>query len=456
MSVVDAIERQRHFFESGQTRSLEFRREQLNKFKIMLKDNEKLLMESIHSDFKKSSFETYTTELALVYLEIDEALKKLKKWTSRKKVRHNLVNLPGQSYILPEPLGICLVIGAWNYPIQLSLAPAVAVLAAGNTVILKPSELPSNTSHTLAQLIKTYFAPGLFSVIEGGVPETTELLQQKFDKIFFTGSVAVGRIVYEAAARQLTPVTLELGGKSPAIIAPDADIKITAKRITWGKFLNAGQTCIAPDYVLVHKSLADVFTRAMVDEIKKSDYHIDNDNYVQIINEQHFDRLVSLINAHNVYHGGAYNKTDRTIEPTLLTKVHLDDEIMEDEIFGPLLPIIVYEDIDEILEYVNSKPKPLACYIFTRDAKIKDKVIQNISFGGGVVNDTLLHISNTHLPFGGVGDSGIGKYHGYEGFRTFSHFKSIMEKRFFYEPDLRFSPYSSGKLNWIKRLLGLS
>ena len=411
--------------------------------------------EAIYADFGKSPFETFTNEFGLVFLDIDEACSKLKKWAKRKRVRTNWVNFPAKSYIIPEPLGVSLIIGAWNYPYQLSLAPAIAAIAAGNTVILKPSELPSNTSRILAELINNSFDPGFFRVIEGGIDETTVLLEQRFDKIFFTGSTNVGRIVYQAAAKHLTPVTLELGGKSPAIFTEGANLKMGIKRLIWAKFLNSGQTCIAPDYVLLPKNMKDAFLKLAKAEIEQAAYSVENGNYIQIINDRNVERLKKLIDKEKIYYGGEVLEEERIIQPTLMQDVTFGDMVMQEEIFGPILPVITYDSLDEVISEVKKREKPLSCYVFTNNTSIKKKLLNELSFGGGAVNEALMHISNSRLPFGGVGQSGMGSYHGEAGFKTFSHYKSVLEKATWFETKLKYPPYSEGKLKWIKRLMGM-
>lgn len=450
----EVVALQNKFFHTNATKDVDFRIAQLRKLESLIRENEDLLHEAIYKDFKKSVFENYTTEISLLYHDIKEAIKKVKKWSKKKRVRTNLVNLPARSYIIPEPLGTALIIGAWNYPYQLSFAPVIAAIAAGNTVVLKPSELPVHTSNAMAKMINDNFEPNFFRVIEGGVPETTALLNQKFDKIFFTGSVAVGKIIYRAAAENLTPVTLELGGKSPAIITEDCNLKITVKRLIWGKFLNAGQTCIAPDYVVVHKSIKKQFLELAKEEIEKSKFLVEEDNYVQIINDANVSRLISLIDADKVYTGGKYNIDTRIIEPTILTDVIFGDKVMEEEIFGPILPVIEYEDLNAVIAIIKERPKPLACYVFTSDTESRKKILHEISFGGGAVNDTVMHIANSNMGFGGVGESGIGSYHGEHGFRAFSHYKGILDKATWIEPELKYHPHTKSKLKWIKRLIG--
>lgn len=451
----EILEKQRHFFNSNQTKDLNFRIEQLQKLKTLLLSNQNQLNEAIYADFGKSPFETFTNEFGLVFLDIDEACSQLKKWAKWKRVRTNWVNFPAKSYLIPEPLGVSLIIGAWNYPYQLSLAPAVAAIAAGNTVILKPSELPSNTSHILAKLINDSFDPAFFKVVEGGIDETTALLEERFDKIFFTGSTNVGRIVYQAAAKHLTPVTLELGGKSPAIFTEGANLKMGIKRLIWAKFLNSGQTCIAPDYVLLPKRMKDEFLKLAKAEIEQASYSMENGNYIQIINNRNLERLKKLIDKEKIYFGGEILEEKRIIQPTLMQDVTFDDAIMQEEIFGPILPVITYDSLEEAVSEIKKREKPLSCYIFTHDAAIRNKLLHELSFGGGAVNEAIMHISNSRLPFGGVGHSGMGSYHGEAGFKTFSHYKSVLQKATWFETKLKYSPYSEGKLKWIKRLMGL-
>ena len=412
------------------------------------------MFEAIYRDFKKAKFETYTTELSLLYSEIETALSQLNSWSKKKRVRTNFANFPAKSYIIPEPLGVVLVIGAWNYPYQLAIAPAIAALTAGNTVILKPSEIAFHSSAIMAKIINESFDAAVFYVQEGGVPETTTLLELPFDKIFFTGSTAVGKIVYQAAAKNLTPVTLELGGKSPTFVCKDADLEITAKRMVWAKFLNAGQTCIAPDYVLVEETIKTSFLKAIVRELKKTNYCIVNENYVQIINDRNFERLKKLIDPNKIYYGGKTDKTERLIYPTILDNCTFDDLVMQEEIFGPILPIISFTSLDEALAKVKEREKPLSCYVFTSSYAIQHKIENELSFGGGAINDAIMHISNDKMPFGGVGASGMGNYHGKFGFDTFSHFKSILNKPTWLEFNFKYSPYTEWKQKIIKMLLG--
>lgn len=447
------VDRQREFFNTHATKDLNFRLDQLKKLEIALKDNEAKIYEAIYKDFKKSKFEMYLGELALIYSHIRGARKNLKNWSRVRSVNTNLLNFPGKSYIIPEPLGVCLVISAWNYPFGLSLSPVVAAIAAGNTVIIKPSELTNNTSSVMASIIHDHFDPSYLKVVEGGVPETTELLDQRFDKIFFTGSTHTGKIIYQAAAKHLTPVTLELGGKSPAFVAKDCNLKMTVKRLVWAKFLNAGQTCIAPDYVLVDRSIESKFLERVKIEIEKEMISIENGNFTQIVNQQHFDRLSQLIDSERIYYGGKTIASNRYIQPTVLQNITFNDAIMDEEIFGPILPVISYNDINDAITKVNGMHKPLSCYVFSKDRKIKKKILKEISFGGGAINDAVMHITNHNLPFGGVGYSGIGNYHGEAGFKTFSHFKGILEKPTWFELPLKYYPHTMKKLKWIKQII---
>lgn len=446
------INSQRDFFQTNATKDFNFRIQQLRKLETVLKKNEALLDAAIYSDFNKSSFENYATELGIVYHDINLACKKLKRWGRIKRVKTNMLNFPARSYIVPEPLGVSLIIGAWNYPYQLSLSPAIASIAAGNTIVLKPSELPSETSKILAKIVNDNFEANFFRIIEGGIKKTTALLNQQFDKIFFTGSVAVGKIVYQAAAKNLTPVTLELGGKSPAIFDEKCNLKISVKRLIWAKFLNAGQTCIAPDYVFIHEKIKEDFLKQVKIEIEKSNFSVENKNYVQIINKKNMQRLIDLIDQDKVYLGGDFNMRKRHISPTVMTNITFEDAVMKDEIFGPILPIISYANLDEVILKIKSRPKPLSCYVFTKNKKNKWRILNEISFGGGAVNDAIMHISNSSLPFGGVGESGIGSYHGENGFKTFSHYKGILDKSTWIEPNIKYSPLTSTKLKLIKLL----
>jgi aldehyde dehydrogenase (NAD+) len=448
-------DKQRAYFSQNHTKPVEFRIQQLKKLKELLKTNEKLLYDAIYLDYKKSGFDTYLTEFAVPINELDIAISHLKRWAKIKRVRTDMVNFPGSSYIIPEPLGVCLVIGAWNYPINLTLTPMISAIAAGNTVVLKPSELTVNTSAALARVINEHFDPAFLTVVEGGIAETTALLDNQFDKIFFTGSASVGKIVYQAAARHLTPVTLELGGKSPAIIEKDANLNMAAKRLVWAKFLNAGQTCIAPDYVLVHQSIEKDFLEKLKVEIQQSEFSLTNGNYVQIINEKNLDRIKGLVQPDKIYFGGKADTEQRTMSPTILSNVSPTDKVMDEEIFGPVLPVISYKDLENAITLIKSKPKPLSLYLFTNNDIIRKKILSEVSFGGGAVNDAVMHFSNSSLPFGGVGNSGMGSYHGKAGFDTFTHYKSVFQKPNWLELNLKYYPHTKRKLKLIKFVMGM-
>ncbi|MBP6378581.1 MAG: aldehyde dehydrogenase, partial [Kaistella sp.] len=428
MNFEEILADQRTFFNSLKTRPLQFRKRNLEKLREVIRKNEDFLYEAVYKDFSKSKFDTYTTEISFVLKDIEYYLKNLNSLAKPKKVKTNLVNQLGKSRIYTDPLGCTLVIGAWNYPYQLSLSPMIAALAAGNTCIVKPSEVAEHTMKAMAKIINENFPKEYLFVVEGGVEEITEILKLKFDKIFFTGSTKVGQIVYEAAAKNLTPVTLELGGKSPAIVTANADFEVAAKRIVWGKFLNAGQTCVAPDYILVDEKVKDSFLDALRAQIIKFDYQPGAEHYTQIINQRNFERLIRFIDREKVYLGGNYDLQKKYIEPTVLHNINWDDKVMQDEIFGPILPVLTFKNFNEALLTICEKDKPLAAYLFTKNSEEKEQFKSKISFGGGCINDVVMHLSNDHLPFGGVGNSGIGNYHGKFGFETFSHQKSVLER----------------------------
>ncbi len=430
-------EKQRAYFNSNATKSVTFRVEQLKRLRSILKANESAIFEAIYSDYQKSEFDSFLTEFLVLYDDLEIAIRKVSRWAKTRRARTNLLNWPSSSYIIPEPLGVTLVIGAWNYPIQLSLTPVVASMAAGNTIILKPSELCSATSRITAKLINENFAPDYFKVVEGGIPETTDLLEQNFD-----------------AAKHLTPVTLELGGKSPVIVTPDCELDISVKRLVWAKFLNAGQTCIAPDYVIVHESVEKAFIEKVKQEIKASNLSIANGNYVQIINERNTARIIGLIDQAKVVLGGDSSLTERYIAPTLMTGVEFSDRIMSEEIFGPVLPVLRYSDLDAAIAQIKLRPKPLSLYLFTNDRDTREKILREVSFGGGCVNDAIMHLANGNLPFGGVGASGMGRYHGEAGFQGFSHYKSVLDKPVWFEPSVKYFPHTSLKLRLLRWLAG--
>lgn len=453
MDFATIFQSQKEFFNSHQTKNVAFRKETLLKLKNLLKASEERLYDAIYKDFRKGRFDTFLTELNLVYNEIDFFLKNLDTLSKPKKVKTSLSLQPGKSHIYYDPLGVTLIIGAWNYPYQLTLSPMVSAIAAGNTSIIKPSELPENTMHLLAELINNNFPMEYLYVAEGGIPETTELLNFRFDKIFFTGSPKVGKIVYEAAAKNLVPVTLELGGKSPSIVTETADLEVAAKRLVWGKFLNSGQTCIAPDYLFVQESVKPKLMKLMKEKLDEINYSENAEHYTSIINKRNFERVLNLIDESKIIYGGKYNEETLYMEPTVLDRVRWEDAVMQEEIFGPVFPVISYIDYDEVLKKIIEGEKPLAAYLFTKNREEKDKLLHWVSFGGGCINDTLMHITSDYLPFGGVGNSGIGNYHGEFGFLTFSHQKSVVEKANWGEPDWKYPPYTDKKMNWLKKVM---
>ena len=449
------LSEQKRFFKDNQTRDIKFRKAQLRNLLHILAKNEQTLIDAAWKDLHKSEFETIVTEMALVYGEIKLAIRKLRRWSKPKSVITNLANLPGSSQIIPEPFGSALVIGAWNYPYLLTLGPVIGAMAAGNTVLLKPSELTPTCSTALAKILNDAFDPRYLMVVEGGVPETQALLKEKFDYIFFTGSTRVGKIVYKAAAENLTPVTLELGGKSPCIVDKDAPLKVTAKRIVWGKFINAGQTCIAPDYLMVHESVKEKLLEYMkgyiIDFYGKDPKQ--SPDMLRIVNRPNFQRLKNMILPEKVFTGGETDENELYISPTILHNVDWNDEVMQDEIFGPILPVLTFNDFFKEVENLKQKQKPLALYYFGKNKGRQKMILNEISFGGGTINDTIMHISNTNLPFGGTGNSGLGNYHGKAGFDTFSHHKSVMKRATWIDIPLRYAPYSKGKLAMVKKVL---
>lgn len=453
MEIQEVVSKQKAFFKTQQTKNIRFRKMYLEKLRDVILQNENLLYEAIYKDFGKSKFDTFTTEISFILNDIKYYLKNLKSLSKPKKVRTNLANQFGKSRIHSEPLGNILVIGAWNYPYQLSISPIVAALAAGNCCILKPSEIAENTMKVMAKIINENFPPEYLYAYEGGIDETTELLKLKFDKIFFTGSTKVGNIVYKAAAENLTPVVLELGGKSPAIITKDANLEVAAKRIVWGKFLNAGQTCVAPDYLLVEESIQEQFLEMLRKNIQQFKYEPQSEHYTKIINQKNFQRLIKLIEQDKIYFGGNSDEEKRYIEPTILTNINWKDEVMQEEIFGPILPVISFTNFNLILNEIIELEKPLAAYLFTNNSEEKENFKNKLSFGGGCINDVIMHLGNESLPFGGVGNSGIGNYHGKFGFETFSHQKAVLQRATWGEPDIKYPPYSEKKLGWIKRLM---
>ena len=454
-TIAGTVVRLRATYNSRVTRPLDWRRQQLQAMINMLEENEGEFLEALKIDLGKPTAEAFITDLAFVTGEIKLMLKNLTKWNATEKVATPLVAMPAKSVLIPEPLGVVCVIAPWNYPVQLLLVPAAGAIAAGNTVILKPSEVSPNVSAVLARFIPKYMDKDAVAIIEGGVPETTALLAQKFDHIFYTGNGKIGRVVMAAAAVNLTPVTLELGGKSPVIVDKSANIEVAARRVAWGKWLNAGQTCVAPDYVLVDETVQDKFVDALRTSIK--DFYGANphtsDSYGRIVSPRHFDRLVSLMNGGTVIVGGESATQDRYIAPTVLGDVKLDSALMQEEIFGPLLPIIAVKGTDEAIAFITERDHPLALYVFAEDTAVVDTVLDRTTAGGVTVNGTLLHLTSPNLPFGGIGESGMGGYHGKSGVRIFQHMKPVLKRGTRIDPKMTYPPYTARKLKIFRRVL---
>jgi aldehyde dehydrogenase (NAD+) len=454
LSITEVVCKQRDFFNTGQTKELDFRIAQLKTIKQLIIDHETEIIEALKADLHKPECEAFLSEISLIAKEIDYALKHIKTWNKPQKAAVPWQFLPASAQIHPEPLGIVLIIGAWNYPIQLIISPLVGAIAAGNCAILKPSELAYHTSRILAEIISKKFDPAYIAVIEGDVETSQKLLLEKFDHIFFTGSKDVGKIIMKAAAKYLTPVTLELGGKSPCIIDYDIHIEHTIRRIIWGKFANAGQTCIAPDYLLVNKKIKDKLLAGIQKCLKEfyGDNPAKSSDYARIISPKHFERLANFLKNGKIIIGGESNPEERYIAPTVIDNVSWDDPIMQEEIFGPILPVIEYSEISEAIALINSRPKPLALYLFTQNKNLQKRVLQETSSGGVCINDTVKHFAASSLPFGGVGDSGIGNYHGKASFDTFSHYKSVLYKPFWLDLKLLYPPYQN-KLSLLKQIM---
>lgn len=441
------------FFNTQQTKDISFRKEQLKKLSKAIKSYESDILEALYTDLGKNKVEAYATEIGITLKSIKNARKELKNWTKTKNVDTPLYLFPTKSYIKKEPYGTVLIIAPFNYPFQLVFEPLIGAIAAGNTAIIKPSELTPNVARVIKRLINETFDANYIEVIEGGIEETQTLIHLPFDYVFFTGSENVGKIVYQAASENLVPVTLELGGKSPVIVDETANIKVASERICFGKFTNAGQTCVAPDYILVHESVKDDLITALSKTLRE--FYGQNiqqsPDYGRIVNLKHYHRLTSLLNSAqmNIVFGGHSDEDERYIEPTLLDHVTNDSAIMQEEIFGPILPILTYQSLDEAIAYIHQRPKPLSLYLFSEDENATQRVINELSFGGGAINDTLMHLANPKLPFGGVGASGMGRYHGKYSFDTFTHEKSYIFKSTRLESGVHLPPYK-GKFKYIK------
>jgi aldehyde dehydrogenase (NAD+) len=457
-SAIDAasvVSRQRSFFESGKTRDIDFRIEQLRKLRQLVAENEQSISAALKKDLNKSAMEAYGTEIGFLLADIDHTLKTVRSLSKPRKVKTPLFHQLGSSWIQAEPYGVTYIIAPWNYPFQLALSPVVGAIAAGNTCVIKPSELSGHTAAVMEKLINTNFDEGFLRVVTGGVQESKALLQERFDYIFFTGGTEIGRHIYQAAAKHLTPVTLELGGKSPCFVDETFNRSWGIKRMVWGKFTNAGQTCVAPDYILVDKKVKDRF----VDLFAKTTREFFGENpqksedYGRIINERHFLRLSRLLEKGTILMGGQTDIKDLYIAPTLIDGVHPEDPVMQEEIFGPILPVITYDKLDEAIRFVNARSKPLALYIFSEDKMYQEKILNETSSGNASINECLMHVAQFELPFGGVGESGIGAYHGKMSFDTFSHMKGVLKKSTLSDLKQRFPPYTEGGRKLIKKMI---
>lgn len=454
MRISEVFEKQKKFFLKGETLSESFRKEQLKKLYKGILENEQNIYEAVRKDLGKSKFECYETETGIVLEEVSYMLKNLQKLMKPVRVPTPFAHFPARSRIYREPYGSVLIMAPWNYPFQLAIAPLAGCIAAGNCAVLKPSNYSPETSAIIKSIIEQNFPDEYICVAEGGREVNHELLDLPFNYIFFTGGIKVGKLVMEKAAKHLTPVTLELGGKSPCIVDETADIHLSAKRIAWGKLLNCGQTCVAPDYVLAHRDIYD----KLIEELKKSIFSLygsnphKNINYPKIINEKHFVRLQNLLENSCIIAGGESDEKCRKISPALID-ADWDCEVMKEEIFGPLLPIIPFDDICEAARHINERAKPLALYLFTKSEKIKKYIVNRVSYGGGCINDTIVHLASSHMPFGGVGESGMGAYHGKNSFMTFSHQKSVLEKKNWLDMSVRYSPNSESDYKLLKKLM---
>ena len=441
-------------FESEKTIDLAWREQQLQALERMMTEREQEILDALQEDLAKHPLEAWMTEVSYVASSAAYSRKNLRKWTRRRRVSTPITGLPGKSWLQPEPLGVVLIIGAWNYPLQLTLSGMAAAIAAGNCVVLKPSELAPATSALTARLVADYLDDDCIKVVEGAVPETTALLELPWDHILYTGGGNVGRIVMAAAAKHLTPVTLELGGKSPCVVLPDADLKTTANRIAWGKFTNAGQTCIAPDYILTdaetEKKLVPLLQEALTNMFGENPET--SESYGRIVNDRHFERLASLLASGKVAIGGQTNAQTRYIAPTVLTGVTADSPVMQEEVFGPILPVLRADDLAAAIRFIRKGDKPLAAYIFTKDAAAEKRFLEKVSSGNACVNDTMMFMAVHELPFGGVGPSGMGNYSGEYGFRTFSHMKAVMKRGWWPDPDLRYAPFNDRKFRLLRKL----
>ena len=452
INVKEILKRQRDFFSLGRTLPVSFRIDMLKKLYLAVKENEEVIFEALRLDLGKSEYESYMCEVGLSLSEISYLIKNTKKFAKPRRVKTPIAQFAAKSYEIRTPYGNTLIMSPWNYPFLLTVTPLATAIAAGNTAIVKPSAYAPNVSALISDMLGKIFPDEYVATVSGGRRENAALLSEKFDFIFFTGSQSVGKEVLRRAAENLTPAVLELGGKSPAIVDETAKIPLAAKRIVFGKLLNAGQTCVAPDYILCQKSVKDELVREIIREIKAQcgDNPLENSEYGKIINEKHFSRILSLISSEKVVYGGEYNESSLKIAPTVMDNVSFDDAVMGEEIFGPILPIVSFDSFDEVYKILSEREKPLALYLFTEDRKRAREAVRKISFGGGCINDTVIHLATSNLGFGGVGESGMGAYHGKVGFDSFSHTKSIVDKKTFIDLPMRYRPYKS---EFSKKLL---
>ncbi|MGV8813734.1 MAG: aldehyde dehydrogenase [Gelidibacter sp.] len=442
--ITEILQRQHDFFQTQQTKDVSFRKKSLKRLQEEIVKREDAICDALYADFKKPKFETLAAETQFVLAELKYTLKKIDRWARPKRVSASWMNWPSSDYIYKEPYGAVLIIAPWNYPFQLAIAPLIGAIAAGNTAVVKPSEVTPHTAAVISEIIKAVFDPAHVAVVEGGVAVSQQLLAEKWDYIFFTGSTQVGKIVYESAAKHLTPVTLELGGKNPCIVDATANIDLAAKRIVWGKFLNAGQTCIASDYILVHESVKDKLVDALKENITKcyGENVEASPDFSRTVSQKHYTGLRDMLEGEDILFGGHSNDTDNYLSPTLVNEPKMNSKLMAGEIFGPILPIISYKTEDDIHTYISNYGKPLAAYVFSNNKEFQEKIIDTYSFGGGAINDTVIQITNKLLPFGGVGQSGIGAYHGKISFDIFSHHKAIIKKANWFEAPVRYPPYN--------------
>jgi len=450
------IDAQRQFFNTGATLPVEFRIQQLLKLKALIQDNESRIAAALTKDLNKSEMEGVVTEVIVLIDEINFIIKNLRKWTRATKVSSPFpLCWPGRSLIHYEPYGSVFIMGPWNYPFMLIMSPLIGAICAGNCAVIKPSEIAAHTQDLIVDLINTHFPSEYITAIKADPQEITPILNTKFDYIFFTGGTQIGKIIMKAAAQHLTPVTLELGGKSPCIVDETANLDFAARRIVWGKLMNSGQICVAPDYLLVHQSCKQQLIEKLKNTITQfyGDDPAKSASYCRIINKKHFDRLKNLMTKGNIIYGGQSNEENLYISPTLMDNVDWNDPVMEDEIFGPILPILTYNNMDDLISTLKSRPKPLALYLFTKNKHYEETILNKVSFGGGCINDCILQVANYHLPFGGVGTSGVGSYHGKSSFETFSHRKSVFTKPLPLDINLAYPPYTKTKLKWLKRII---